>query len=145
MKKLNNPATQNCPRGPREICHAFLGFVSENPPWHPKGPISTHKLKYKVRITTYQVRCKAHRRQSKMSNLSEKIDWAVDKFNGNVADAVAKGKSLLEAAEESIGLLFYVRKIYPKGRFPAWARNHLSDQAREAIDAYTAIHHREAI
>ncbi len=80
-----------------------------------------------------------------MSDLSQKIDWAVDKFNCNVSEAVVKGKPLLVAAEENIGLLFYVRKIYPKGRFPAWARSQLSDQARDAVAEYEQTHKRDVI
>ena len=80
-----------------------------------------------------------------MSDLSQKIDWAVDKFNCNISAAVAKGKTLLVAAEENIGLLFYVRKIYPKGRFPAWARSKLSAEASDAVAAYIAQHKRKVI
>jgi hypothetical protein len=78
-----------------------------------------------------------------MSKLSDKIDWAVDKFNVEIAAAVKADQSLLQAAEKSIGLLFYVRKIYPHGRFPAWARSHLSTQATNAVAAYVAEHKRE--
>lgn len=80
-----------------------------------------------------------------MSNLSRKIEWAVDKFNCNISDAVADGKTPLAAAEENIGLLFYVRKIYPRGRFPAWARANLSDQAKSAVAEYEKAHKREVI
>lgn len=78
-----------------------------------------------------------------MSDLSRKIEWAVDKFNCQITEATAKGKSLLAAAEENIGLLFYVRKIYPKGRFPAWARAQLSAEATQAVAEFEAKHKRE--
>ena len=57
-----------------------------------------------------------------MSKLSDKIDWAVKKFN-----AIVNTK---EDAENNIGLLYYVKKVYPKGKFPAWARESLSEKAK---------------
>ena len=59
-----------------------------------------------------------------MSNLSDKIEWAVNKFN----EEIKAGKD----AKECLGLLGYVKKIYPNHKFPAWAR-HMVDH-----DAYIA-------
>jgi len=62
-----------------------------------------------------------------MSNLTDKIDWAINKFN----EEIAAGKD----AKECLGLLGYVKKIYPKGKFPAWARNQLNPDARDAAES----------
>jgi hypothetical protein len=56
-----------------------------------------------------------------MSDLSDKIDWAVTRFN----EEIERGKD----PKECLGLLFYVKKIYPNRRFPAWARSQLNDDA----------------
>jgi hypothetical protein len=61
-----------------------------------------------------------------MSNLTDKIDWAIDTFNKEIES----GKD----AKECLGLLGYVKKIYPNNRFPAWARNRLSTEAYEAAE-----------
>ncbi len=57
-----------------------------------------------------------------MSDLSDKIDWALKKFE----EELENGKN----AKECLGLLGYVKKIYPNHKFPAWARTSLSDDAR---------------
>jgi hypothetical protein len=59
-----------------------------------------------------------------MTQLHEKITWAINKFN----EEIAAGKP----AKECLGLLGYVRKIYPKSRIPAWAREELSTEAISA-------------
>jgi len=64
-----------------------------------------------------------------MSNLSEKIDWAIRTFNDAVLQRTDRDGNRYETEEEAIaqnlGLLFYVKEIYPNGRFPAWARGQL--------------------
>jgi hypothetical protein len=64
-----------------------------------------------------------------MSNLTDKIDWAIATFNQAVAKRVDRDGNRYETGEAAIqanlALLFYVKKIYPGGRFPAWARQHL--------------------
>lgn len=54
-----------------------------------------------------------------MSDLSEKIDWAIRKYK----EEIENGKE----PKECLGLLGYVKKIYPNRRFPAWARAQLSE------------------
>lgn len=58
-----------------------------------------------------------------MSNLSDKIDWAVDKANAEFSGDI----------DEIIGLLLYVTKIYPKNRFPAWARAQLDQEIIDGL------------
>jgi hypothetical protein len=64
-----------------------------------------------------------------MSDLSDKIDWAILTFNNAVARQIDQYGNKYATEEEAIkanlGLLFYIRRIYPGGRFPAWARNQL--------------------
>jgi hypothetical protein len=65
-----------------------------------------------------------------MSDLSDKIDWAILTFNNAVAQKIDKHGNRYKTEEEAIkanlGLLFYIRRIYPGGRFPAWARSQLN-------------------
>lgn len=61
-----------------------------------------------------------------MSRLTDKISWAVDKFN----EEIEAGKD----ASECLGLLGYVKKIYPNNKFPAWARESLTVKARDAAE-----------
>jgi hypothetical protein len=64
-----------------------------------------------------------------MSDLSDKIDWAIATFNNAISQRVDGDGNRYETEEEAIranlGLLFYVKKIYPNGKFPAWARHQL--------------------
>ena len=80
-----------------------------------------------------------------MSRLSNKIDWAVDTFNQNIKFAISTGENLTETTEKNIGLLFYVRKIYPSGKFPAWARRQLTPESTKAVETYEKNHCRTVL
>jgi hypothetical protein len=69
-----------------------------------------------------------------MSNLSEKIDWAINTFNDKIHIAQKNNLSLVEVAKENLGLLYYVKIIYPQGKFPAWARNQVDADAKIAAE-----------
>jgi hypothetical protein len=63
-----------------------------------------------------------------MSELYDKINWAINKFNREIE----AGKD----ARDCIGLLWYIRKICPDKDFPVLARHSLTSDALEA--AYRA-------
>lgn len=69
-----------------------------------------------------------------MSNLSEKIDWAINTFNEKIQIAQKNDIPLEVIAKANLGLLYYVKKIYPKGKFPAWARKQVDPAAYEAAE-----------
>jgi len=66
----------------------------------------------------------------------EKIEWAVSKFNVQFADMVSAGMTPVEAVDENVGLLFYVRKIHPTKDFPASARDKLTAEAKAAVEEW---------
>jgi len=80
-----------------------------------------------------------------MSKLSDKIDWAVDTFNQNIKFAISTGENLTETTEKNIGLLLNVSKIYPSGKFPAWARRQLTPEATKAVETYEKNHCRTVL
>ena len=65
-----------------------------------------------------------------MSKLNSKISWAIDKFNAEM-DKGNKG-NLVNVAKKNIGLLGYIKKIYPNNKFPGWARNAIPECYRNA-------------
>jgi len=67
-----------------------------------------------------------------MSKLNSKISWAIDKFNTEMEKA-DKG-NLVDIAKKNIGLLRYIKKIYPNGKFPGWARNAIPEIFRNAAE-----------
>jgi hypothetical protein len=69
-----------------------------------------------------------------MSKLSEKIDWAINTFNDKIHIAQKNNLPIIEVAKENLGLLYYIKKIYPKGKFPAWARSQVDPAAKEAAE-----------
>ena len=67
-----------------------------------------------------------------MSKLDNKVDWAINKFNAEMEKA-DKG-NLVDIAKKNIGLLRYIKKIYPNGKFPGWARNAIPEIFRNAAE-----------
>ena len=67
-----------------------------------------------------------------MSKLGNKIDWAINKFNAEMEKA-DKG-NLVNVAKKNIGLLRYIKKIYPNNKFPGWARNSIPECYRNAAE-----------
>ena len=67
-----------------------------------------------------------------MSKLGNKVDWAIDKFNTEMEKA-DKG-NLVNVAKKNIGLLGYIKKIYPNNKFPGWARNSIPECYRNAAE-----------
>ena len=67
-----------------------------------------------------------------MSKLGNKVDWAIDKFNAEMEKA-DKG-NLVNIAKKNIGLLGYIKKIYPNNKFPGWARNSIPECYRNAAE-----------
>lgn len=68
------------------------------------------------------------------------MDWAVATFRSRVDQKQDRdGNSLathLEAAKANLGLLYYVTRIYPKGRFPAYERAELEVTVEEEGKTY---------
>jgi hypothetical protein len=66
---------------------------------------------------------------SKLTNLTNEIDWAVSTFNNAVAQKEdvngTKYNRKEEAIKANLAYLYYVKQIYPSGRFPTWAQNQL--------------------
>lgn len=56
------------------------------------------------------------------SELSKKIDWAVEKANKLYAE---------EDYEGTARVVMWAKKQYPKNRFPAWARQKLDFNYRD--------------
>ena len=67
-----------------------------------------------------------------MSKLGNKIDWAINKFNGEMDKG--NKENLVDIARKNIGLLRYIRKTYPNNKFPGWARNAIPECYRNAAE-----------
>lgn len=74
-----------------------------------------------------------------------KIEWAVGKFNAQFTAAVKKGDSPVDAVEENVGLLFYLRKNHPNKEFPVTGRDQLSTDALAAIAEWEKANGREVL
>lgn len=62
-----------------------------------------------------------------MTDYHDKITWAVETFNKNIAAG--------QDAKNNLGLLGYIKKIAADGKVPAWARMALTSEARDAAEA----------
>ena len=67
-----------------------------------------------------------------MSKLGNKIDWAIQKFNGEMDKG--NKENLVDIARKNIRLLRYIRKTYPNNKFPGWARNAIPENYKDAAE-----------